>query len=398
MRIAYICSDRGVALDGQSGSAVHVRDMVAALSGRGHAVTVFSPNPGGARPFGAEVVDLSDDPVLAALRVRMAKALRESGRERARAAETYSLLLNQTLLARLSRSLRFDFVYERHSLWSIAGLQYAKQAGIPHFLEVNAPLAEQQSAYRALEFVEAAGAIESILFSSTDRMFVTAEALVEYAHARGATRSRVRVLRCGVSASLLARRVVVQPSSRSEFVIGFLGSLKPWHGLDVLLDAFAILHADDSTYRLLIVGDGPLRGDLEQRSHELGFAEAVTMTGTVDHAEVGMYLARMDVGVAAYPELSSFYFSPLKIWEYAAGSVPIAASESGELPRLFPHKEAALLHPPGNARKLAKHIQRLRGNPEMAARLARRAYRTAHLHTWDRLAARVERAAKGLMR
>jgi glycosyltransferase involved in cell wall biosynthesis len=153
-----------------------------------------------------------------------------------------------------------------------------------------------------------------------------------------------------------------------------------------------------SDYRLLIVGDGPLREEIEKSCRARGFADAVTLTGSVDHLDVGRYLARMDVGVASYPEMSEFYFSPLKVWEYAAASVPIAASASGELPALFPHKEAALLHPPGNARKLARHIERLRDNPDFAVRLARAAHRTARAHTWDRLAARVVRAAQTLAR
>jgi glycosyltransferase involved in cell wall biosynthesis len=371
--------------------------MVTALAGRGHDVTVFASSPGRATLAGAEIVDSSGDATLNALRVRIAKALRDSGREPVRAAEAYSLLLNETLLALLTSSPRFDFVYERHSLWSIAGLQYAEQKDVPHLLEVNAPLLEQQSAYRDLEFVEAAQAIESMLFEGSDRVFVTTTALVDYVHARGASRSRVRVLPCGASAELFTRRARVSDGARSEFVVGFLGSLKPWHGLDVLLDAFGILHQRDASYRLLIVGDGPQRAEIEMTCRSRGLDSAVTMTGSVDHSDVGTYLARMDVGVASYPELDAFYFSPLKVWEYAAASVPIVASESGELPRLFPHKEAALLHPRGNARKLARHIDRLRQNPALAARLARRAHLTARLHTWDRLAARVERAAKALL-
>ena len=396
MRIAYICSDRGVALDSQTGSAVHVRDMVTALADRGHDVTVFAANPGRATLVRATLVDSSGDATLNALRVRIAKALRESGREPVRAAEAYSLLLNEALSAHLLSMPAFDLVYERHSLWSIAGLRYANRKGVPHFLEVNAPLVEQQSAYRELEFVEAAQAIESTLFEYSDRIFVTTGALVDYVHVRGGSRSRVRILPCGAPADLFARRARARDASRSDFVVGFLGSLKPWHGLDVLLEAFGALHAADKSYRLLIVGDGPLRAEIESTCRQRGFESAVTMTGSVDHRDVGAYLARMDVGVASYPRIEPFYFSPLKVWEYAAGSVPIVASASGDLPGLFPHKEAALLHPSGNARKLARHIEKLRQNPELARRLARRAHRTARLYTWDRLAARVERAANAL--
>ena len=50
------------------------------------------------------------------------------------------------------------------------------------------------------------------------------------------------------------------------FTLGFVGTLKPRHGVEDLVRAFAILHAADPSYRLLLVGDGPERGRIEQRS------------------------------------------------------------------------------------------------------------------------------------
>jgi glycosyltransferase involved in cell wall biosynthesis len=116
----------------------------------------------------------------------------------------------------------------------------------------------------------------------------------------------------------------------------------------------------------------------------------VELVGAVPYAAVPVHLAQMDVGVAPYPALSSFYFSPLKIFEYAAAGVPIAASESGQIAELLAHRVTAMLHPPGSTTKLVRHIEELRARPELRARLARRA-RTAVAkpHTWDRLAARL---------
>src|SRR2546426_12362477 len=46
--------------------------------------------------------------------------------------------------------ISYDLVYERYSLWSLAGMEHAATAGIPGLLEVNAPLIEEQAAYRGL--------------------------------------------------------------------------------------------------------------------------------------------------------------------------------------------------------------------------------------------------------
>jgi glycosyltransferase involved in cell wall biosynthesis len=304
------------------------------------------------------------------------------------------LLLNQTLLGELGKlRQQIDVVYERHSLWSFAALQFAQREGLPYFLEVNAPLTDQQEAYRDLDLRETAQAIERLVFPAADRIILTSPALKGYARARGASQRRMRVIPCGVSRGFFPESGRAGTRGKSEFVVGFIGSLKPWHGVGSLLEAFRLLAELSPSYRLLLVGDGPLLPYVKDFCRRHHLSHLVTLAGSVDYERVPEYLAQIDVGVAPYPALPSFYFSPLKIWEYAAGGVPIVASASGDLPQLFPHKSAALLHPPGSVRKIVKHVERLRQDRALGRRLARRARRIAKQHTWDRLAARFESLA-----
>lgn len=402
MHIAYVCADRGVPVIGRGGSSTHVREFVSAIVRRGIDVTLLAACPSDGSSQGTlpcPVIDLASDPVLHGLRGRIAEELRAAGHQPTRASELYSLLLNQTLLHELTRIRgTIDIVYERHSLWSFAGLQYARREGLPFFLEVNAPLSAQQQAYRILDMAETARAVELLLLSEADRVIVTSAALRDYAQSRGASRKNVRIIACGVSRRMLPESGRLGSRDGEEFVIGFLGSLKPWHGVEILLEAFGELCKLSPDYRLLVVGDGPLRPELETFCQTRHLTHRVTLVGSVDHERVPDYLAQIDVGVAPYPPLTSFYFSPLKIWEYAAAGVPIVASASGDLPRLFPHRSAALLHPPGNVRKIVKHVEKLRRDRDLGRRLARRARRVAKLHTWDRLAARFESLAAHALR
>jgi glycosyltransferase involved in cell wall biosynthesis len=259
---------------------------------------------------------------------------------------------------------------------------------------VNSPLSSQQLDYRELVLDEVAAAVEGMLCTHADRVLVTSAALADHARARGASRRRVRLVRCGAPRELFALpRRPSRGGEHEEFVLGFVGSLKPWHGIEILLHVFLRLREISPAYRLLVVGDGPMMPQVREfcRAHSL---EAfVELPGRVAHEEMPHWLGRMDAGLAPYPDLPSFYFSPLKIWEYAAAGVPIVASASGELPQLFPHKRAALLHPPGKIHKILKHVETLRRSPDLGPRLARRARRTAREYTWDRLAARVETIA-----
>lgn len=400
MHFAYVCADRGIALDGAAGSSIHVREMVRALADKGVQITVYTSSGAGAPPTGEHcqytVVNLSGDAFLHELRTCTAKALREQDSEATQASEVYSLLLNQRLAVELERSPAVDLVYERQSLWSLAGLQFAAERGVPFFLEVNAPLTEQQREYRELDLSATATSIERILYANADRIFVTTSALVEYVRDRGGSRRKIRVLPCGVRKEMLVREPRIRLGREQTFVLGFLGSLKPWHGIDILLDAFLELHRLSDNYRLLVVGDGPMRSDIEAFRARHGLDDYVTMAGAVPHAEVGRFLARMDVGLAPYPPMDSFYFSPLKVWEYAAAGVPVVASACGEIASVLPHRQAALLHPPGSVGKIVRHVEKLRNDPDLATRLARRARRAARGHTWDRLAARVLKAASSV--
>lgn len=398
MRLAYLCLDRGVVLPGTSGSSVHVLELIRALGGRGIGVHLLAA---GLDPSDTNlpcaVTRLDDEPVLQALHTKLSKLRRGPRATTTPVAELGELLNNQLVAEALTRLPQpVDVVYERLSLWSFAGLQYARRRGIPFVLEVNAPLVEQQAAYRELALADVASGIEELLLGAADRVLVTSPALRDYCTRRGASGRVVRIVPCGVAPAYLQGKRPLGTRRADDFVLAFVGSLKPWHGIEVLLEAFRELSSRAAGYRLLVIGEGPLRARVEQFCEQYGLSEQVRLTGAVAHAQVGTLLAQADIGIAPYPPLDSFYFSPLKIWEYAAVGLPIVASASGHLPELFPHKQAALLHPAGNVRKLVKHVELLRSNPDLAERLARRARRTARLHTWDRLAARVETVLRQL--
>ena len=393
MRIAYVSADRGVAPMGSNGSATHMRELVNALVARAAEVKLLTPRLANGPGVHCESVDIDTDDLLPTLRRLTARIDGGGGAAAIQASEVHGLRLNEYLLQHLERlhaRWPIELVYERYSLWSHAGLRFARRHRIPFLLEVNAPLAAQQEAYRRLSNAATAHALERILLRRADRVIVPSNVLAVYVRERRCPAHRVRVIPCGVGREFF--QCDVRPDdgpTDGDFVIGFLGSLKPWHGVETLVAAFGRLLALHPGYRLLVVGDGPLRGLLDRFAHACPLPDRVTITGAVAHEEVPRYLAQMDVGVAPYPVLPMFYFSPLKIFEYAAARVPIVASAAGQIAEILVHRKSALLHPPGSVEEMVHHIEKLRGNPELRTRLARRARRMAKAFSWDRLAARV---------
>ncbi len=399
--IAYVCADRGVPVGGSKGASLHVAELVRALGERGAEVEVLAArvSEGITTLSGANVTDVGSSRSARRSREVLLRSSQDAPARGAGASEAAAVLFNHDLaraLKRLHRKRAIEAVYERYSLWSFAAAAFAKAHGIPYLLEVNAPLPEEQKRYRELENEALASALERWLLMTADRVIVPSAALVRYAVSCGAAKGSVLVLPNGADPVRFRpsrRRQVHAPAhepAKEEFVIGFVGSLKPWHGLDELARAFRRLHRARKNYRLLIVGDGPLRAELESQLAGWGLRDAVTFTGAAAHEDVPGWIARMDVAVAPYPRDAPTYFSPIKIFEYMAAGVPVVASRVGQIAEFLGHRRTAMLHRPGDIAAMAACIDELRRRPAFAQKLSRAARSHAVRHwTWKRNAERV---------
>jgi glycosyltransferase involved in cell wall biosynthesis len=160
-------------------------------------------------------------------------------------------------------------------------------------------------------------------------------------------------------------------------VVGFAGSLKAWHGIQVLAEAFSKAAAD-SRLHLLVVGDGPLRNEVARLA--ASFPGRVTSTGAIPLEQVPPWIRAMDIAVAPYPPLERFYFSPLKILDAMACGTAIVASDIGQVPELLRDGETGILVPPGDPVALAAALARLADDAPLRKRLGRAAFQEAREH------------------
>ena len=191
------------------------------------------------------------------------------------------------VLDRLDSLDRLDLVYERYSLWGRAAMPWARSAGRPGVLEVNAPLPDEQARHRVLHDRAAADdaardaiGAASVVIAVSAPVAAWASAIAGSDEAAG---SKVHVVANGVDVERFRpadRRPVAGPTC----TIGFVGTLKAWHGIDTLASAFTLLAAADPCYRLLIVGDGPERAALAAKIAADGLTGRVELVGAVDPA------------------------------------------------------------------------------------------------------------------
>ena len=380
MRVAYVCADRGIPVFGRKGASVHVQAILRAFLRRGDEVDLYAARLGEETPVEFE-----------ALRIHRIETKRENGND---CSSTHSpAVVNDAVLTALrSSGTRYDLVYERHALWSSSAMEWAEDQGIDSVLEINAPLVDEQLEHRRLENPKLARSLVSAALRAAKlRVAVSFEVAARHGQ-YGFRPEDFLICPNGFDPGRFPPLNEYAEERRSDhrFTVGFLGTLKPWHGLDVLLEAFTLVAHFNPDYHLLIVGDGPLLGHIDSRLTEEGLRARATLTGSVDPSDVPHWLAQMDVGTAPYADAQGLYFSPLKLVEYMAAGLPVVASRGGQIVDLVTHEKSGLLVEPGNASELAAALRRLRKKPEFARDLGRaaRTYVLENL-TWDAVLARV---------
>ena len=377
MRVAYVCADRGVPVFGRKGCSIHVQEVVRALKAHGAQVHLIAARVDGPPPPGLEDVVLHTFPMRTA--------------HDAVARERTAIRANHALRHALARNGPFDAVYERYSLWSFAGMQFARSVGIPGVLEVNAPLIEEQAEHRSLCDRATATRITARSFAAAHRIAAVSTGVAEYIARFPGTDGRVDVIANGVDPSRFPLlECCTSQTVDGTFTVGFVGTLKPWHGLPVLVDAFAELHDEDPGMRLIVVGDGPWRMQLEESLAERNLCTATRLTGAVAPQDIPALLACMDVAVAPYAARPDFYFSPLKVLEYMAAGLPVVASRIGQIQELIADGDTGLLCEPDNPRSLADRLRLLRDTPVLRLKLGASA-RAAVVkdHTWLEVTRRI---------
>lgn len=354
-----------------------MQEIVRAMMERSFDVELFAGTTGGRRPSSLQTFRLFE--------LTSVERLDDAAREMALMAR------DSELTALLESRPAFDFVYERYSLWSRAAIDFASRASITSILEVNAPLIDEQQKHRVLVHKSEAEDIARHVFQKSSVIAAVSEEVASYVRDLSGRDRGIIVVPNGISPARFAEE---RSSSLNDgMTVVFLGTLKPWHGLTLLIEVFARFHALHPEARLLIIGDGPERSALEAQLAERGLCEVAELTGAVNPDEVPALLARSDVAVAPYPDDGDTYFSPLKVVEYMAAGLPVVATAVGQIERLVEHEVTGILCR-ANSGDFVRALERLWDDPEHRRALGKAAREKALAdYTWDAALERVLRKA-----
>lgn len=148
--------------------------------------------------------------------------------------------------------------------------------------------------------------------------------------------------------------------STNDIILGFVGGLAPWQGLDVVLQALHLVRNSGMHLRFYIIGDGTERQCLEELCASLGLQEDVVFVGAVNSEEVPLYINAFDIALAPYnPMNTKILGSPLKLYEYMACARPVVITGVTPGADIVEKLGAGILAEAGSAESLAEAIQML---------------------------------------
>jgi len=142
-------------------------------------------------------------------------------------------------------------------------------------------------------------------------------------------------------------------------VIGYAGSFVDYEGLDLLIDALAILRQREIDFRALLIGDGAVHTAVVSQAQQRGLTDRVQFTGRVPHNEVDRLYDVIDI--CAYPRrltTATAAVSPLKPFEAMALRKSVLLSDVPALVEIAGDQERALVFPHDNSSALADALEK----------------------------------------
>jgi colanic acid/amylovoran biosynthesis glycosyltransferase len=183
----------------------------------------------------------------------------------------------------------------------------------------------------------------------------------------GAPPDRVAVHRMGVDTDRLA--FAPRPPGGERLRVLTIGRLVEKKGTEWLLRAMHMFGriAPGSDAELAIVGDGPLRPELEALANRLGLSDRVAFRGALPHSEISEELSRADVFalpsvVAVDGDMEGI---PVSIMEAMASGVPVIATRHSGIPELIEDGRSGLLADERDPHGLAVRLARMAREPEL---------------------------------
>lgn len=285
-----------------------------------------------------------------------------------------------------AKALGVKSIYEVRGLWEVTRMS-------------------RQPEWQGTEHYEMTKRLETESALYADHVITITEALKDEMVNRGVDKRKITVVPNGVDTSrfgISSRNLELESrlALHGQLVIGYVGSMVDYEGLDLLIKAVEILEARKLTgFKLLLIGDGAVKPDLERQVHESGLSDIVIFTGRVPHDSVEHYYSLIDI--CPFPRKAlpvCEMVSPLKPFEAMAMGKVVVSSDVAALAEIIDDGVTGLLHKKDDPEDLANKIRLLIEDHDLRDRLGKSAREwVVAERDWKVIAKRVDTVYRNLL-
>ncbi len=373
MNILYLSADHGIPISGRLGSSTHVREFCRALHKAGHNVTLIATNPGEETQ---NIADLETHFIDAPKSKKLGYDLRNIIHNR-----RFFRLANA-----IARENHCQAIYERLSLYSWAGTRLARKLKIPRILEVNAFLSSEHA--KKIHFKRFARAVDKYNTKSAHAVAVVSEPLRQQAMSFGINEEKIFIMPTAVNTNAFRPDTVNRRKSRERwkiqdrFVVGYVGGLAEWHGIDTLYKLAEKLKTSKPHVTFLIIGGKAHEIEYHcTKAKKAGLDANLIFAGSMAHHEVPAAMAAMDCAII--PDSLPWQCST-KMFEYQAMALPPIVPRYPANETNIENGTDGFLFQPQNHQAMLDAITLLADNPEKTEKMGTEARkRVKRDHAWE---------------
>ena len=337
MKILYFSPHPHLRIEDQTGYGTHMREMITALKGLGYEVHILIA---GRQTVNEKHVPLPQPQIFSRKKVLkrlIPKLIWETLKD------VQLILLdraNKRQLNQIVAQVNPDIIYERSHYGMVSGIAVAKAHHIHHILEVNSPNVEERVKLSGRSLLSLrASKKDRWAFANSNHVLTVSTYLAEHleitkiAQKWSTTPNAIRPGQQKESALDLQRSGVHLDDA--AVVLGFVGSIFPWHGVNLIIKAVARLRQKGRNVQAIIIGDGTIRQELEALAGSFHLTDEIRFIGSVAQSDTFAYTELCDILIM--PK-SNAYGSPVKIFEYALSAKPCIVPNTSPVTEVFVHE------------------------------------------------------------
>jgi len=375
LNILYLHRTKGAGVEG-----VHIGGIVSSFQSMGHEVKIISP---------AAAEQLQQTQISSNKGIKQYLFGYLSSHAPAFIFELAELLYNLLTLKAVKSAYKnsgVDLIYERYAIYAVAGVLFGAKKKIPHILEVNYTAKTPLFRKRSLILKPLAIRLDRFIFTHSTAIVVVSSYLKQHLIQEYKIPAK-KILVVPNAADPEKFFLDTKPASdvngislSNKKVIGFVGGFYPWHGLNLLVRAYAMAIKKFPEAVLLLIGDGPESYSIKALVNELGVSSQVIFSGNIPHNELPAYVASFDVGIM--PD-SNEYGSPMKIFEYMVMKKPVIGPDYGPLLDVIDHGDQGLIFERQNLQALSNCIRMILEDKNLSLIMGEKARQSVlDKHTW----------------